>query len=105
MATLTRGIKLAEFSSMTETEKDRRVNELFQAALSPTEDQLNEQLAEVDGSIRAFEVRYRMSSGEMKHLLCNGEIKESADFCSWLMLLKIRGNFDTTRGSSRPNPL
>lgn len=102
MATLTRGIKLSEFSKMSESEKDARVGELFQAALNPTQEQLAQQKQGIDDRIRVFESRYKMSSSEMKRLLTCGELKETADFCSWLMLLKIRGRFEGKFESPRP---
>lgn len=102
MATLTRGIKLSDFSKMPEKEKDRRIGELFQAALNPTEEQLDQQKNEIDDRIRSFESRYKMSSSEMKQSLASGQLKETADFCSWLMLLKIRGRFEGRNGSARP---
>lgn len=104
MATLTRGIKLNELASMSEGEKNRRIGEMFQAATNPTQEQLNQQKTDINNQIQAFESRYKMASSEMKQLLVSGKIKETAEFCSWLMLLKIRGRFEN-RGSSQPYPL
>jgi len=101
MAILTKGIKLSEFASMSEEEKDRRVSSLFQAAMNPSIEQLEQQKNDLNDQIRSFESRYRMTSGEMRQGLASGEISESADFCSWLMLLKIRGQFEDGSESSR----
>lgn len=101
MATITKGIKLSEFASMPEQEKKIRVDALFQAAVNPTPEQLREQKNEIDSEIRFFESRYQISSDKMKKLLINGEIKETADICSWLMLLKIRGSFENEHKSSQ----
>lgn len=101
MATLTRGIALSEFKTMSDSEKNRRVSELFQAAVSPTSEQLSDQRNKLDEQIQSFESRYKMSSGEMKRKLATREVTETADFCRWLMLLKIRGRFDKKRESSR----
>jgi hypothetical protein len=101
MATLTRGIALSEFKTMSDSEKHRRVNELFQAAVSPTSEQLEDQRNKLDNQIQLFESRYKMASDEMKRKLATGEVMESADFCRWLMFLKIRGRFEKKRESSR----
>jgi len=101
MAILTRGIKLSEFASMSESETKRRVGELFQSAVNPTEKQFQEQKRDIDEQIRTFENRYKMSSCEMKQLLANGGLTENADVCNWLMLLKIRGRFESKARSPR----
>jgi hypothetical protein len=101
MATLTRGIALSEFKTMSDSEKNQRVSDLFQAAVNPTSEQLAEQKNKLTDQIQVLESRYKMSSGEMKRKLATGEIKETADFCRWLMLLKIRGRFENKRESSR----
>jgi hypothetical protein len=91
MAILTRGIKLSEFASMSEEETESRVDELFQAANNPSTEQFEQQKSELEQEILFFESQYNMASEEMKQRLAMGEISESADICSWLMLLKIRG--------------
>lgn len=40
--------------------------------------------------IRAFEVRYEMSSEELYRRLAKGEQRETADICEWLLLLAAR---------------
>ena len=101
MAIQTRGIKLSELSSMTQTEKQERFNDLIQAAMNPSQDQFEEQRNELDSQIRSLESRYKMTSREMKQQLMAGQINESAELCHWLMLLSLRGRFEQKFGSSR----
>jgi hypothetical protein len=86
---------------MPTQEKDRRVGDLIRTAVNPTQAELQEQKAELDCEIRQFESRYKISSGEMQQRLANGELREAADICSWLMLLKIRGQLESKFGSPR----
>jgi hypothetical protein len=85
MATMTRGLKLSELASMNTSERAKHINRLFEDAFSPSE----EQNAELTKRIAAFESKYKMSSGEMKRLLSNGELEETTEICSWLMLLEV----------------
>lgn len=101
MATITKGIKLSELSSMSSGEKQRRINELFDTALNPTYEQLQEQKKELNFKICFFEEQYKMSSGTMKQKLSSGQLNETVDICKWLMLLKIRGHFETKCQSSQ----
>lgn len=45
----------------------------------------------LDRRIRAFEVRYEMSSDQMLRRLNAGEQNETAEICEWLLLLAARG--------------
>lgn len=101
MAILTKGIKLSELSSMSKAEKDRGVGELLRAAAKPTQLQIQQQQQELDSKIQYFEQLHGMSSSEMKQRLVEGEISETADVCSWLMLLKIQGRLESASKSSR----
>ncbi len=86
MATMTRGLKLSELASMNTSERAERINRLFEDALSPSQ----EQNAEIDKRIAAFEDKWNMSSKGMVRRLNNREMKETAEICSWLMLLEVR---------------
>lgn len=100
MATLTKGIKLSDLTSASPEERKRQVDRLFQDALSPTEDQEKRQMDEIDARIKDFERQYEMPSAVMQELLLEGKIRETAEVCSWLMLLKLRGRFDTYRNQA-----
>lgn len=101
MATLTRGIALSEFATMTESERSQRVGELFQAAVNPTSEQLKEQRDKLDLVIQEFETQYKMSSDEMRRKLATGQMAETADFCRWSIFLKIRGRFEREPSRSK----
>lgn len=95
MAISTRGIKLSELATMPEDEKNRRLGELVQAVVNPTALELAAQRNDITEKIQQLEFRYKMSSDEMKRQLREGKIRETADFCHWLMLLRIRGRFES----------
>ncbi len=105
MATLAREISLSELASMPENEAQKCLGELLQTSVNPSQEQLVEQKTQLDAEIQRYESQYGMTSSEMKHRLSVGELRETAEFCSWLMLLKIRGRFDSAYRSSRTNPI
>lgn len=92
-------INLSELATMTESERMQRVSSLFQAAVNPTPEQIAEQKQELDLAIQHFEIRYGMTSDEMKQALRDGRIQESSDICSWLIKLKIQERFNSRRKS------
>lgn len=97
-------IKLAELSSMTRQEKEERVNALVRAAVSPTSEQIEAWIKQVNDEIRSYESRYNMSSEDMLQALRTGEGEASnfPDICSWLSLLKTRGQIENKHRCSRP---
>jgi hypothetical protein len=94
MATLTSKIKLAEFSKLSETDKQARVNQLVSGSVSPSVDLLREQQGNLANRIHGFEAQYQMSSHDMRQAIRSGSMEESSDFCSWLMLLELRDSFE-----------
>lgn len=101
MAILTRKIKLSGFSRLPKVERDKQVSEFFQAAFNPTQSELEQQQQELNTRIQYFEDLHQMSSEEMKRKLAAGEIRETADICSWLMFLNIRSRFESAPKPSR----
>lgn len=83
-------IKLSEFRSMSDEEKNRRVGEMFHEAMNPS----IESLINLDNQIMSFESKYSMTSDRMKRRLADEEIAETSDICTWLMLLKIRKEYE-----------
>ena len=79
---------------MTSAKKSKRVEEFFEAAFVPNAVQVREQNNELDERIKVFERKHQMSSWEMCDRLNNGQLDESADVCSWLMLLEVRNRTD-----------
>ena len=82
--------------SIPEEEKHRCINELFQASFDPTPEQLEEQKRQIDEEIKTYELRHGVTSDKIKDYLRRGKIRETAEICSWLMLLKIRERFEQT---------
>ncbi|NHC36889.1 hypothetical protein [Scytonema millei] len=100
MATLARGVKLSELTATSAQDRERQVKRLFQDALTPTEEQIKKQSEEINAKIRDFERRYEMPSVVMRQNLLEGKIKETADICSWLILLKLRNRLDAYRNKT-----
>lgn len=101
MTLLEGGFKLSELFNCSSNEQEDRINHLFQAALYPTEAQLSQQETALGTRIRSFECQYEMSSLRMRIQLASGQIKETADICSWLMLLKARDEFSSEPSKPR----
>lgn len=99
---VSKGIKLSEFALMSEKERERRVGDLFQAALYPTQEQVEEQKCQIEAEIQAYELQHGMTSSQMRQRLASGEIKETASICSWLMLLKIQDRVKTNAQNRPP---
>ncbi len=94
MRTLTSRIKLAEFAKLSDTDTKTRVNQLVTGSVTPSSDLLKEQQENLARRIHGFEAQYKMSSHEIRQAICSGSMEESADFCSWLMLLELRDSFE-----------
>jgi uncharacterized protein YdcH (DUF465 family) len=90
MATMTKGLKLSELTSMTSAKRSKRIEKFLEAAFVPSAVQIREQDNELDERIKVFEHKHQMSSWEMCDRLNNGQLDESDDICSWLMLLEVR---------------
>lgn len=88
---------------MSEVEAQSRVSEMIQASVNPSQGQIEEQKQRLNTEIETYELQYGMVSPEMKCRIASREIKETADFCKWLLLLKIRGRFDGRHRSSLPH--
>ena len=85
---------------MAPEDRKRCVDELFQAALNPTDEQLEDQKKEFDGKIKYFESKYGISSERLLELVKSNQLEESNDICSWLMLLKVRSRFVKHQGKT-----
>ncbi|MEH2325880.1 MAG: hypothetical protein V7K32_20430 [Nostoc sp.] len=87
---------------MSKQEKDERVDALLQSAVSPTSEQIEAWIKQVNDEIRLYESRYKMSSDDMSQALETGEASNFPDICSWLALLKTRGQIENKYRCSRP---
>jgi hypothetical protein len=96
MVTLISRIKLADFSTISESDKERRITQIVGDFVSPSPELLKEQKANLAQRIQGFETQYKMSSQNMKQAIRSGSMVESADFCTWLMLLEIRDRLEAS---------
>jgi hypothetical protein len=72
-------------------ERERALDDLVHKAKGKP----NGQLKSLDAEIRGFEIRYEMSSDEMRAAFGRGEVRDTADVAKWLILLRAR---DRARG-------
>ncbi len=86
----TQRLKLSTLSSMSPQEREDQINAFMEQVINPQPEQVEEQKKEIEEEIRVYERRYEISSAKLKLGLADGSIKETADICSWLMLLKQR---------------
>jgi hypothetical protein len=84
-------MKLAELSKMTESQRNSALEDLVRAAQAPP----NGQLSALEAEIRDFEIRYEMTSDEMRAGFRAGNVRDTADIAKWLMLVQVR---DRARG-------
>jgi hypothetical protein len=73
-------LRLSEFATMTEQER------------AETLENLASQSSPASRRIRRFEIRYEMSSMEMRRKVASGEMKETADIAAWLFWLNGQRN-------------
>ncbi len=66
-------------------------NELFRAAMHPTEEEIQKYYRKLTAEVKAFEVAHGMSSDEMLIRLRKGEIQETHEICKWCITLKMFG--------------
>ena len=79
-------LSLAELRALPNDEKRRRLA-AFVAARNQSP---NGEAAFLAGRIADLEQRYEMSSARMQDLHSRNELRETADICTWLMLLEAR---------------
>lgn len=85
---------LSELSLMSSEDRKQCINELHKAALDPTNEQLEQQKAQINNRIIEFESKYNLSSKDLVSMMDKNQIQETKDICSWLILLKIKNRFD-----------
>ena len=79
-------LRSADLVAMSPEERDKAIAELWASALGPNP----EIEREIRDRIRAFEVRYEITSDEMRSELYSGKRKETADIAEWLFWLNCR---------------
>ena len=86
---MNQGLKLSELNSMSNEQRGQALGCLLKGACDPTDQELQQQLGDIQTEIDRYERKYRIVSADLRQKLLSGEIQESADICSWLMLLKL----------------
>jgi hypothetical protein len=79
-------VGMTEFREMSEAQRAEAVSKLVGGAFESE----NGQAAELDAQIEEYERKYGLPSEHMLRKLAEGEIQETSEICSWLMLLHIR---------------
>lgn len=80
-------VSLKELSSMSDTEREKVLQELIKAAMLPP---TTEELAELDTKIAAYESKYNLSSDKIHTSIDDGSLKETSEVCAWIMLVELR---------------
>jgi hypothetical protein len=94
MSALKGSIKLSDLFALSEEEREQEMGAMVESAFNPTEPELKEQTEALTQRITQFEQRYEMSSHTMRDRLAEGAIKETADICSWMLLIKALESFE-----------
>jgi len=79
-------LKQSALAGMLADEKRDALAELARAARRKP----NGEVAELEGRIAAYELRYEMKSATMRERFAKGAMPDTADVAQWLMLLSIR---------------
>jgi hypothetical protein len=79
-------IRLSELFRMRPEERERTVGALAERAKGKP----NGQVRVLDAEIGEFEIRYQMSSVDMRGAFARGEVTDTADIAKWLILLRAR---------------
>jgi len=101
MSALKGSIKLSDLLALSEEEREHKMGAMVEAAFNPTENELKEQTEALTQRITKFERRYEMSSFTMRTRLSKGAIKETADICSWMLLIKALESFEPEPSEAR----
>lgn len=83
-----KSIRITAKEAVSDDQWLQRSRQLADALKQP----MNGQLMDIEQRIRSFESRYEMTSQEMRGKFRSGDLKETMEICSWLMLLDIHDN-------------
>jgi len=78
-------VKLADLANMSRGHQERELAGLTRAATARAG-----QGAVLDSRIRRFELRYEMSSSQLRQGLASGAIRETAEIAEWLFWVETR---------------
>ena len=79
-------LSLSRLKSASPNKRDELLSELVSEARKPA----NGAVERLTAQITEYERRYEMSSLAMVEQVQRGDLKETDDIASWLMLLKVR---------------
>ena len=79
-------LKSSDLKKMSPDEQDEALRSLVKVARGGP----NGDLRDLGMQIHAFELKYRLSSNELRHELAQGKLKESWEVCQWLLLINQR---------------
>ena len=81
-------VKLSDLAKMPVVDSNRVLGELVRSAKA----RRNGRSAVLDARISDYELRYEMSSTDMRRKLADGSLRETAEIARWLMTLAARDN-------------
>lgn len=81
-----RSVTLAQLSAMSFERREQQLGMLAAA----TRERPNGEIKRVEDKLRSYEAQFKISSRELRSKVASGEIKETAEVCSWLMLLDLQ---------------
>lgn len=101
MSALKGCVKLSDLFALSEDAREQQISAMVEAAFNPTKADLENQTTALTQRITKFEQRYEMSSATMRSRLSKGGIKETADICSWMLLIKALESFESEPSEAR----
>ena len=72
---------------------------VWRAMLEATRRPPEEDIADLDRELRAFEFVFSMSTAEMRERLANGSLRETHEVCRWLLRADLRDDLRAMRGA------
>ena len=83
---MSRPLSLSRLKSASPNKRDELLSELVNEARAPA----NGAVERLSAHIAEYERRYELSSLEMVERVRKGDLEETDDIASWLMLIKVR---------------
>lgn len=81
-----KSLSLAQLKTMSNERREQQLGVLVAATRLP----LNDELKSVQKKLDAYETQHGIKSDDLRHKVATGQLRESADVCSWLMLLDLQ---------------
>jgi hypothetical protein len=79
-------LRLSDLFKLPKAERARVIDEMGALATGKP----NGQIKVLDAEIAEFEIRYEMSSEDMRAAFARGQVRDTADIANWLILLRAR---------------